>query len=138
MGQFLTEHGVELLSTGGTQKTLETAGVKETSIGDVTGSGSIMNGRVKTLHPKVFGGILADRENTKHLSDLQDIGGNEIDLVVVNLYPFVSEAVDKKLPIEKAIEFIDIGGPSMLRASAKNNESVISICDPQDYDNFIN
>ena len=97
LGHFLTHHGVELLSTGGTQKALESAGIKVISIGDVTGSGSVMNGRVKTLHPKVFGGILADRENAEHLSDLQNIGGLEIDLVVVNFYPFVQEAVQKKL-----------------------------------------
>ena len=94
MGQFLTQHGVELLSTGGTQNVLEAAGLKVTTIEDVTGSGAIMDGRVKTLHPKVFGGILADRENAEHLLDLQDIGGLKIDLVVVNFYPFVQEAVD--------------------------------------------
>ena len=89
LGQFLSQHGVELLSTGGTQKVLEAAGLKVTTIGDVTGSGAVMDGRVKTLHPKVFGGILADRENAEHLLDLQGIGGLEIDLVVVNFYPFV-------------------------------------------------
>ena len=78
LGQFLTLHGVELLSTGGTQKVLEAAGLKVTTIGDVTGSGAVMDGRVKTLHPQVFGGILADRENAEHLLDLQDIGGLEI------------------------------------------------------------
>ena len=105
LGQFLSQHGVELLSTGGTQKVLEAAGLKVTTIGDVTGNGAIMDGRVKTLHPKVFGGILADRENAKHLLDLQDIGGLKIDLVVVNFYPFVQEAVDKNLNFELRCNF---------------------------------
>ena len=96
-----------------------------------------MDGRVKTLHPKVFGGILADRKNQMHMEDLSKIDATTIDLVVVNLYPFVQEAAEKNLPIEKAIEFIDIGGPSMLRASAKNHESVVPICDPNDYNEFI-
>ena len=96
-----------------------------------------MNGRVKTLHPKVFGGILADRENTKHLIDLKDIGGYEIDLVVVNFYPFVQYAVEKKLAFKDAIEFIDIGGPSMIRAAAKNYHSVLPLCDPDKYSDFI-
>ena len=95
-----------------------------------------MNGRVKTLHPKVFGGILADRENTKHLLDLQDIGGKEIDLVVVNFYPFVQYAVEKKLDFKDAIEFIDIGGPSMIRAAAKNYHSVLPLCDKASYSEF--
>ena len=135
--ESLINRGYEILSTGGTKNILEEHNIKVTSISDLTGFGSIMDGRVKTLHPKVFGGILADRKNETHINDLAAIGSQSIDLVVVNLYPFVSEAVDKNLPIEEAIEFIDIGGPSMLRASAKNHESVISICDPRDYDNFI-
>ena len=137
MGQFLTQHGIELLSTGGTQKALEEAGITVTSIGDVTGYGTIMNGRVKTLHPKVFGGILADRENTDHLTDLQNLGGLEIDLVVVNFYPFVQEAVSKKLDFKNAIEFIDIGGPSMVRAAAKNYHSVLPLCEPEKYGEFM-
>ena len=137
LGQFLTQHGVELLSTGGTRKVLEAGGLKVTAIGDVTGSGAIMDGRVKTLHPKVFGGILADRENAEHLLDLQDIGGLEIDLVVVNFYPFVQEAVDKNLDFKKTIEFIDIGGPSMVRAAAKNYHSVLPLCDPWEYAEFM-
>jgi phosphoribosylaminoimidazolecarboxamide formyltransferase/IMP cyclohydrolase len=96
-----------------------------------------MDGRVKTLHPKIFGGILADRENTSHLTDLSDLGGLEIDLVVVNFYPFVLEAVEKNLDFSKAIEFIDIGGPSMVRAAAKNYHSVLPLCDPENYAEFI-
>ena len=97
LGQFLVQQNIEILSTGGTQTALEAAGLKVTTLGDVTGSGAIMDGRVKTLHPKVFGGILADRENASHISDLQSIGGLGIDLVVVNFYPFVQEAVEKKI-----------------------------------------
>ena len=78
-----------------------------------------MNGRVKTLHPKIFGGILADRNNDNHMDDLLEMGGKAIDLVIVNLYPFKSEAIDKNLSLDKSIEYIDIGGPSMLRAAAK-------------------
>jgi len=133
----LIDRGYEILSTGGTKKLLENNNINVTSVSDLTGFGTMMDGRVKTLHPKVFGGILADRKKESHLNDLAAIDSQVIDLVVVNLYPFASEAVDKKLPIEIAIEFIDIGGPSMLRASAKNHKSVIPICDPQDYDNFI-
>ena len=97
LGKFLSQEGVEIVSTGGTQKALVAAGLTITPIGDITGSGAVMDGRVKTLNPKVFGGILADRANVSHIADLQSIGGLEIDLVVVNFYPFVQEAVDKKL-----------------------------------------
>ncbi len=137
LGQFLADQNIEILSTGGTQKELEKAGILVTGIGDITGSGSIMDGRVKTLHPKIFGGILADRENADHLSDLNDLGGLEIDLVVVNFYPFAQEAAAKNLEFKKAIEFIDIGGPSMLRAAAKNYHSVLPLCDPAKYSEFI-
>ena len=137
LGQFLVQQNIEILSTGGTQTALEAAGLKVTTIGDITGSGAVMDGRVKTLHPKVFGGILADRENAEHLLDLQDIGGLKIDLVVVNFYPFVQEAVDKNLDFKKTIEFIDIGGPSMVRAAAKNYHSVLPLCDPEKYAEFI-
>ena len=133
----LTDRGYEILSTGGTKKLLEKNNIAVSSVSDLTGFGSIMDGRVKTLHPKVFGGILADRKNQMHMEDLSKIDATSIDLVVVNLYPFVQEAAEKNLPIEKAIEFIDIGGPSMLRAAAKNHESVVPICDPNDYNEFI-
>ena len=133
----LVERGFEILSTGGTKSLLEQNDIPVTSVSDLTGFGSIMDGRVKTLHPKVFGGILADRKNNSHISDLLAMDAFEIDLVVVNLYPFVEQAIQKKLPINKAIEFIDIGGPSMLRAAAKNHESVIPLCDSSDYEDFI-
>ena len=95
-----------------------------------------MDGRVKTLHPKVFGGILADRDNPQHLNDLERLQGLEIDLVVVNFYPFIQEAVEKKLDFKKAIEFIDIGGPSMIRAAAKNYHSVLPLCNPRLYSEY--
>ena len=84
LGQFLANQNIEILSTGGTQKALEKAGLQVTGIGDITGSGAVMDGRVKTLHPKIFGGILADRDNPQHMNDLKDLSGLEIDLVVVN------------------------------------------------------
>ena len=136
--KLLVDRDFEILSTGGTKKTLMEEGISVTSVSDLTGFGSIMDGRVKTLHPKIFGGILADRSNQNHIKDLKSINSGEIDLVVVNLYPFVEEAIKNNLPLDKAIEYIDIGGPSMLRAAAKNHESVIPICDFNDYDNFIN
>ena len=136
--KLLVERDFDILSTGGTKKILEQNNIPVMSVSDLTGFGSIMDGRVKTLHPKIFGGILADRNNPSHLNDLKSIESGEIDLVVVNLYPFVKEAVENNLPLEKAIEYIDIGGPSMLRAAAKNHKSVIPICDSSDYDNFIN
>ena len=137
LGQFLANQNIEILSTGGTQKVLEKAGLQVTGIGDITGSGSVMDGRVKTLHPKIFGGILADRDNHQHMNDLKDLGGLEIDLVVVNFYPFIQEAVEKNLDFKKAIEFIDIGGPSMIRSAAKNYQSVGIIVKPSRYDMVI-
>ena len=138
LAEFLTEKNIEIISTGGTKKMLEDAGLKIRSVTDLTGQEPIMNGRVKTLHPTVFGGILADRNNDSHMSDLKLLNAMQIDLVVVNLYPFVEQAVNKKLELQKAIEFIDIGGPSMLRASAKNYSSVIPLCHASQYEGFMN
>jgi len=135
--KFLIDNGVELISTGGTMKELQKFNIAVTAISDITGRKQIMDGRVKTLHPKIFGGILADRENKKHMSDLNDLSIDLIDLVIINLYPFKTEAIDKKLDIDKAIEYIDIGGPSMLRASAKNFKYTIPICDINQYDGFM-
>lgn len=137
LGQFLQKNNIEILSTGGTQTALENAGVKVTSVSEITGTGAVMDGRVKTLDPKIFGGILADRNNQSHLSDLKEINGLEIDLVVVNFYPFVNEAVNKKLTFSKAIEFIDIGGPSMIRAAAKNYHSIVPLCSPSFYEEYM-
>jgi phosphoribosylaminoimidazolecarboxamide formyltransferase / IMP cyclohydrolase len=138
LGQFFENNNIEILSTGGTQTVLENAGVKVTSVADITGTGAVMDGRVKTLDPKIFGGILADRNNPSHISDLDSIEGLEIDVVVVNFYPFVDEAVNKKLAFQKAIEFIDIGGPSMIRAAAKNYHSIVPLCNVDLYNEFMN
>ncbi len=137
LASFLSNRKIELLSTGGTKSILEDNGLIVKSIEDFGGSGSIMDGRIKTLHPNIFGGILADRKNPSHISDLELIGSSEIDLVIVNFYPFVEEAIQKKLDFKKAIEFIDIGGPSMVRAAAKNYNSVVSLCDPAYYKEFV-
>jgi len=137
LGQFLQKNNIEILSTGGTQTVLKNAGINVISVADITGTGAVMDGRVKTLDPKIFGGILADRNNPSHLIDLASIEGLEIDLVVVNFYPFVHEAVNKKLAFTKAIEFIDIGGPSMIRAAAKNYHSIVPLCKPELYSDFM-
>ena len=136
--KFLSKNNYEILSTGGTKKILEENHISVTSISNLTQQDEVMNGRVKTLHPKIFGGILADRDNHHHLHDLHEIGSKTIDLVVVNLYPFKTEAIDKQLDFSKAIEFIDIGGPSMLRAAAKNYKDVICLANPKEYENFMN
>src|SRR3546814_6700930 len=125
LGQALDRHGVELVSTGGTAKALREAGLAVKDISDLTGLPEMMDGRVKTLHPKVHGGLLAVRGNAEHVAAMQahDIGA--IDLVVVNLYPFAA-TVAKGADREEIIENIDIGGPSMVRSAAKNHESVRS------------
>jgi phosphoribosylaminoimidazolecarboxamide formyltransferase / IMP cyclohydrolase len=128
----LVGHGVELVSTGGTAKALRDAGLVVRDISDLTGFPEMMDGRVKTLHPKVHGGLLAVRDNPEHIASMaaHDIGA--IDLVVVNLYPFV-ETVMKGAPRAEIIENIDIGGPSMIRSAAKNHASVAIVTDPADY-----
>ena len=123
--QFLVKHNIQILSTGGTKKVLEKNNIDVTPISEITNQKEVMDGRVKTLDPKIFGGILADRSNKNHIDDLEKMNSFCIDLVIVNLYPFKSEAIDKNLKISDSIEFIDIGGPSMLRAAAKNHENVI-------------
>ena len=138
LAKFLVENDVEIYSTGGTKKILEENNIRVISISKITEQDEIMDGRVKTLHPRIFGGILADRNNEQHIADLSALSSGFIDLVIVNLYPFKTEAVDKKLPFSKAIEFIDIGGPSMLRAAAKNHANVIALCHHSQYNNFIN
>ena len=138
LASFLTDNNIEIISTGGTKKVLEENNIKVTSISEITGIDSVMDGRVKTLDPKIFGSILADRDNSNHLEDLDMIGGSQIDVVVVNFYPFEENAVKKNLNLEDSIEYIDIGGPSMLRAAAKNYKSVIPLCDHSLYQDFMN
>ncbi len=128
----LHDMGVEILSTGGTAKALKAASIPVKDVCEYTGSPEIMDGRVKTLHPKIHGGILARRDNEAHLKAMQDYDIGEIDMVVVNLYPFV-KTVESGATYETCIENIDIGGPAMIRAAAKNHEFVAIVTDPQDY-----
>ena len=125
--------GVNILSTGGTAKLLADNGVKVTEVADYTGFPEMLDGRVKTLHPKVHGGILARRDFPEHVAALEQHGIPVIDMVVVNLYPFQQTVAKDECALEDAIENIDIGGPAMLRSSAKNHKDVIVICDPSDY-----
>ena len=128
----LAAHGVELVSTGGTAKALRDAGLTVRDISDLTGFPEMMDGRVKTLHPKVHGGLLAVRDNPEHVAAMTEHDIGAIDLVVVNLYPFV-ETVMKGAARDEVIENIDIGGPSMIRSAAKNHASVAIVTDPADY-----
>ena len=125
--------GIEIISTGGTKKHLDEAGVKVLSVSDVTGSPEILDGRVKTLHPHIHGGILADRDRSSHLAELQEQGIQPIDIVVGNLYPFEKTTATEGTSFEQAVEMIDIGGPCMVRAAAKNHRSVVVVVDPDDY-----
>ena len=128
----LVEHGVELVSTGGTRKALADAGLSVIDVSEVTGFPEMMDGRVKTLHPKVHGGLLAIRDNREHAAAMAAHGIRPIDLVVVNLYPF-EETVAKGAGYDDCIENIDIGGPAMIRAAAKNHRDVAVVVDTADY-----
>ncbi len=130
--QSLTEFGIELVSTGGTAKALKDAGLKVDDVADITGFPEMMDGRVKTLHPGVHGGLLAIRSNKEHLASMQAHGIKPIDLLVVNLYPF-EETVAKGAAYDDCIENIDIGGPAMIRAAAKNHNDVTVVVDAADY-----
>ncbi len=129
----LVSLGWEIIATGGTRKLLEESGVHTVGISEVTGFPEILDGRVKTLHPKVHGGILARRELPAHMETLGENGIGTIDLVCVNLYPFRQTIAREGVAMEEAIENIDIGGPSMLRSAAKNWRDVTVVCDPGDY-----
>ncbi|MFC1907891.1 bifunctional phosphoribosylaminoimidazolecarboxamide formyltransferase/IMP cyclohydrolase, partial [Chloroflexota bacterium] len=129
----LSQLGFEIFSTGGTKKALVEANVSVKSVSGLTGFPEILDGRVKTLHPIVYGGILARRDLPKHMAQLTENNIEAIDLVAVNLYPFVQTVAKKGVTFEEAIENIDIGGPSMIRASAKNFSDVIVLVDPADY-----
>lgn len=133
----LVDCGYEIISTGGTKKTLEEAGLNPIGISDVTGFPEIMDGRVKTLHPKVHGALLCVRDNPEHVKQLQELGIEYIDLVCVNLYPFKETVQKKGVTHEEIIENIDIGGPSMLRSASKNYKSITVVCDPKDYDKVL-
>jgi len=136
LGQALARHGVELVSTGGTAKALRDAGLEVRDISDLTGFPEMMDGRVKTLHPKVHGGLLAVRDDPAHAEAMTAHGIGAIDLVVVNLYPF-AQTVAKGAGREEIVENIDIGGPSMVRSAAKNHAFVAIVTDPSDYGELI-
>ena len=135
--QNLVRLGWEIIATGGTQKLLEESVVKTIGISEVTGFPEICDGRVKTLHPKVHGGLLARRDDESHLKALKDNSIEFIDMVCVNLYPFRQTIAKPDVKMEDAIENIDIGGPSMLRSAAKNYRDVTVVCDPEDYARII-
>ncbi len=136
LGNFLQDQGVEIVSTGGTLKELEKAGVKVTPVSEVTGFPEILDGRVKTLHPKIHGGILANKENPGHMSTLEETGVAPFDLICVNLYDF-NRAVSENMDLKQAVEQIDIGGPTLLRAGAKNLNSVCVLPSPDFYPEFM-
>lgn len=133
----LSELNVEIISTGGTFKTLKEAGIPVVPIDQITGFPECLDGRVKTLHPAVHGGILARRDLSDHLNQIQSLGITPIDIVAINLYPFKATIQKPDVTLADAIENIDIGGPAMLRSSAKNHDGVIVLCDPADYDSVI-
>jgi len=135
--QGLQKLGWEIIATGGTQKLLDESGVKTIGISEVTGFPEICDGRVKTLHPKVHGGILARRDVPAHMETLKENGIQTIELVCVNLYPFRQTIAKPGVTMEDAIENIDIGGPSMVRSAAKNWRDVSIVCDPADYDQVL-
>ncbi len=129
----LQAFGVEILSTGGTAKTLRESGLRITEVSEYTGFPEMLDGRVKTLHPKIHGGLLGIRDNPEHAKKMKEHGIIPIDMVVVNLYPFEATVAKPSCTLAEAIENIDIGGPSMLRAAAKNYPYVTVIVDPVDY-----
>lgn len=138
LAKFLSENNFEIYSTGGTYKYLTSKGLKVQSISDYTGFPEVLDGRVKTLHPKIFAGILADKNNSLHLEEAKKNKINLFDLVVVSLYPFVETVAKEDVKIEEAIEQIDIGGVSLIRAAAKNFNSVSVLVDNSQYDDYIN
>jgi phosphoribosylaminoimidazolecarboxamide formyltransferase/IMP cyclohydrolase len=136
--QGLHELGFEILSTGGTSSSLREAGIPVTDVADYTGFPELFEGRVKTLHPKLHGGLLYKRESKEHAKQAVDHGIDAIDVVVVNLYPFEETIARPDVTFEQAVEQIDIGGPSLLRSAAKNHQSVTVVTDPGDYETVLN
>ena len=137
LAQFLSAQGVEIISTGGTYKHLKENGVEVIEIDEITKSPEMLDGRVKTLHPIIHGGILAIRDNEEHMNTIKERGINTIDMVIVNLYPFFQK-VREDLSFDEKVEFIDIGGPTMLRAASKNFKDVVVLSDVKDYAEVIN
>lgn len=137
LARELHELGIELISTGGTAATIAAAGLPVKSVSDITGFPECLDGRVKTLHPRIHGGILAIRDNQEHMDKLAELDIETIDLIVINLYPFKATIQKPGVSFEECIENIDIGGPSMLRAAAKNHNDVTVLTDPADYKQVI-
>ncbi|BAS57806.1 PurH protein [Leptolyngbya boryana NIES-2135] len=135
--QLVEEFGFDIISSGGTAQALKAAGLPVTKVSDYTGSPEILGGRVKTLHPRIHGGILARRDLPEHVADLEAQNIRPIDLVVVNLYPFEQTIAKPDVTLEDAIEQIDIGGPAMVRASAKNFANLTILCNPNQYDTYL-
>ena len=133
----LTENGYEIVSTGGTKKTLDEAGIKTISVEEVTNFPEILDGRVKTLNPYIHGGLLAKRNDPEHMATLEKLNIKPIDLVCVNLYPFKQTIEKPDVTREEAIENIDIGGPSMIRSAAKNFKDVLIVTEPGDYNDVL-
>jgi len=136
LGRALKEYDVEILSTGGTAKALSGAGIEVTEVSQYTGFPEVLDGRVKTLHPKIAAGVLARRDLDSHVAQMGELGLGNIGLVAINLYPFES-TVAKGSPFEDCVEQIDIGGPTFVRAAAKNHGSASVLCDPADYPAYI-
>ena len=134
LAKSLSKCGIEIISTGGTMKAIRAVGVPVTYVSDVTGFPEIMNGRVKTLNPKIHGGILAVRDNPEHIQQMEENGIKPIDLVVVNLYPFKATIRKENVTLAEAVENIDIGGPAMIRAAAKNFKFVTVVTNPERYE----
>ena len=137
LARGLAEAGVQIVSSGGTASAIADAGIPVTKVADVTGAPEILGGRVKTLHPKIHGGILADKTNPEHVKEIAEFGIEPFDLVVCNLYPFERAVAHPSTHESDAIEQIDIGGPAMVRAAAKNFHSVAIVVDPSDYDEVL-
>ncbi len=129
----LRAYGIDILSTGGTAATLQAHGIAVTPVEAFTGAPEMLGGRVKTLHPRLYGGILARRDDAEHLADIRQHDLALIDLVVINLYPFEAVVQTPEVALATALEHIDIGGPTILRAAAKNFPDVAVVCDPQQY-----
>lgn len=137
LARALVDMKVEILSTGGTARTLRENGIEILDVSDYTGFPEMLDGRVKTLHPKIHGGLLGQRENPHHVETMAKHGINPIDMVVVNLYPFEDTVAKSNCTLEDAIENIDIGGPAMIRSAAKNYRDVAVVVDPGDYNDLI-
>src|SRR5688572_1466727 len=133
----LKEFDVEIISTGGTAKTLRDAGIEVREVSDVTGFPEMMDGRVKTLHPKIHGGLLGVRDNPDHIAAMQQHGIEPIDMVVINLYPFLETIKREDVTLDQAVEQIDIGGPAMIRSAAKNWQDVAVVVVTGDYDKVV-